>query len=127
MAVTRNGGRLAPSRRQLYTTISIAVLVITKVEITHCAIAISPTSHQMSMTANADVNENALTSRTPNSNQDVPNVGKSSTKRDCPNKCVCNVEEGETIISCARSGISIFPTILREKIPSSSWRFAKSL
>ena len=71
MAVTRNGGRLAPSRRQLYTTISIAVLVITKVEITHCAIAISPTSHQMSMTANADVNENALTSRTPNSHQDM--------------------------------------------------------
>ena len=55
----------------------------------------------------------------------------SSTSTNCPKPCTCeennDVKKELSKITCRHAGLKLFPTISRDEIPSSSWRFFETL
>ena len=69
-----------------------------------------------------------ITSKETTSAPKVPSYN--STAINCPKSCICEESNGKKQlrkITCRHAGLKLFPTILRDEIPSSSWRFFETL
>ena len=69
-----------------------------------------------------------ITSKDTTSAPKVPSYN--STAINCPKSCICEESNGKKQlrkITCRHAGLKLFPTILKDEIASSSWRFFETL